>query len=402
MLIILALYLIATLASPPRLAAAADAPAAPDNLNVLKTAHYEIHTDLPEDLSMDLARRMEAMYAEYSRRLAIFNPDSNKRTLKVYLFSNRDDYVTFTGGRMPNSAGCYMPDRQALAAFLNGQGRDGLRKTLQHEAFHQFADQAISGNLPLWLNEGLAQVFEEGLWTGNGFVLGQVPPRRVRQLKADIQNGRLIPFDSLLWLTPRQWRDNMEGTLGAAQYNESWAMVHMLVYATDDTGHPRFRARFIDMLRRIHIGASPEDAFKNSFSNNIQGFQDRFLEFADTLAPTETARLIENNNILADMLVAFQKQGRTFTSIDDFRTSLIREGYRMQYATESVHWSSAPDADVYFRGPDGRIAVTFQKDPQSSLPDLLWLGDPLMQLRIRFYPGAAGTEHELLIEARTD
>lgn len=402
-MITLGLYGLGQVSPRAQLASAADVPADLPAMDILRTPHYEIHTDLPDELSEDLSRRMEAMYAEYTRRLAIFNPETKGNPpLKVYLFSNRADYETFTGGRMPNSAGCFMPDRQALAAFLNGQGRDGLRKTLQHEAFHQFADSAISRNMPIWLNEGLAQVFEEGLWTGNSFALGQVPPRRVRQLKADMESGRLIPFDTILWLSPAQWRDNMEGTRGAAQYNQAWAMVHMLIYETDESGNLKYRARFIDMLRKIHSGQTAENAFTSAFSKNIQGFQDRFLEFADQLQPTDTARVIENHNTLADMLVAFEKQGRTFKTVDSLRTSLTREGYRMNYSTDSIQWSSDSNTDVYFRGNDGRTVVAFQKDPGSPLPDLLWLGDPLMQLRIRFYAGQTGTEHELLIEARAE
>ena len=84
-------------------------------------------------------------------------------------------------------AGVFMPHRRLLAAFVEGVGRDGVRRTLQHEAFHQFAHETFGPNVPVWLDEGLAQVFEEAVWTGNGFVVGQVPPRRVRQLSLRVR-----------------------------------------------------------------------------------------------------------------------------------------------------------------------------------------------------------------------
>src|SRR5437763_16402672 len=118
--------------------------------------------------------------------------------LEVYLFQSRGDDISFPGNRIQSSGGVFMPAKHTLAAFLEGQGHDGLRRTLQHEAFHQFAFSAISPDLPIWLNEGLAQLFEEALWTGNGFMLGQVPPRRIRQMKADIDAHRLIPFKTFL------------------------------------------------------------------------------------------------------------------------------------------------------------------------------------------------------------
>jgi hypothetical protein len=42
------------------------------DLNVLESRHYTIHTDLERTLAEDLARRMDAMFDDYVRRL--FNP----------------------------------------------------------------------------------------------------------------------------------------------------------------------------------------------------------------------------------------------------------------------------------------------------------------------------------------
>src|SRR2546423_868648 len=44
----------------------------PPNLRLLHSAHYRIYTDLDAPLAEDLSRRMDAMYEEYSRRLADF------------------------------------------------------------------------------------------------------------------------------------------------------------------------------------------------------------------------------------------------------------------------------------------------------------------------------------------
>src|SRR5437762_5099352 len=159
------------------------------DLRALETRHYTIHTDLDRALAEDLARRMDAMFDDYSRRLADFNPDRRAK-FEVYLFARRADYMKFTNGRVPNTGGVFMPARDTLAAFLEGQGRDALRRTLQHEAFHQFAFKAIHPSLVPWINEGLATVFEEGIFMGRSFTLGQVPPRRVRQLQSDVRNHR--------------------------------------------------------------------------------------------------------------------------------------------------------------------------------------------------------------------
>jgi hypothetical protein len=133
-------------------------------MRVVNTPHYQIHTELDAEFSDDLARRMEAMHAEYCRRLAIFGTEDAHAPFKVYLFQTRESYLQLVGEELRNTGGVFSPRRKALAAFLEGQGRDQLRRTLQHEAFHQFAHTAIQGELPIWLNEGLAQYFQECLW----------------------------------------------------------------------------------------------------------------------------------------------------------------------------------------------------------------------------------------------
>ena len=217
-------------------------------LRPVATRHYVIHTDIEEELSRDLAARMDAMYGEYGRRFAGFKAEKEIPRLEVFLFAKQDDYLKFTGEKLKNTGGVYMPHRNLLAAFLEGQGRDGLRRTLQHEAFHQFAYNAISPNLPVWLNEGLAQLFEEGIWTGNGFWIGQVPPRRIRQLRRDFKNQRIIDFQTFLRLTPEQWAANLTGDhdLGATQYNQCWAMVYFLANAKDRQGKEMYRPRLLN------------------------------------------------------------------------------------------------------------------------------------------------------------
>ncbi|HTL29587.1 MAG TPA: DUF1570 domain-containing protein, partial [Tepidisphaeraceae bacterium] len=176
------------------------------SMRVLDSRHYHIRTDLDTRLAEDLAQRMDLMFDEYARRLVDFSPPGDgANALQVNLYAKRDDYMKLTSSRFPNTGGVFMPARNLLAAFLETQGRDGLRRTLQHEAFHQFAFTAISPRIPVWLNEGLAQFFEEGIVIDNIVTVGQVPPRRIRQLNADMKAHRLVPFDKFLAMTDQEW-----------------------------------------------------------------------------------------------------------------------------------------------------------------------------------------------------
>ena len=373
-------------------------------LRVLESRHYRIHTDLEASFAEDLARRMDTMYDEYARRFSSFTP-AELPPLEVYLFQRQSDYLNFTGERLRNTGGVFMSSRNLLAAFLEGQGRSALRRTLQHEAFHQFAHAAISPNLPIWLNEGMAQVFEEGIWTGDDFWLGQVPPRRIRQLRADLSSGRTVDFVRFTSLTPQEWSESLsrDQTTGATQYSQSWAMVHFLVHARDLGGKEKYRTRLLQMLKSIHGGADASAAFERSFSNNIEGFQARFIEYANTLEPTPEAALIENQGILADLLMLLRASGQTYDSVEEFRAEVLRENYRLQYTKGQSRWTPDEDLSTYFKAPNGQLfteqQLFFEPREGAPLPDMVCRLSERIQLRTRFFQTGDKTEHELLVEA---
>jgi len=381
--------------------------AAAASLRNLETRHYSIHTDLDRPLAEDLGKRLDAMYEEYARRLSDFDtPDAgdNAQILQVYLFRRHEDYQNFVNGRAPNTGGVFLPTRQMLVAYYEGQGRDALRRTLQHEAFHQFAHARISPNLPPWLNEGLAVLFEEGIWTGKGFELGEVPPRRVRQLRADQQARRLTGFKEFMALDLDHWNSALvrEPGIGAAQYNQAWAMVHFLVFSTDEKGQFRYRKRFIDMLRLIHDGKEPQDAFEQSMSKNLDRFQSRFKEYIPTLMPTQRATLIERQEVLGDLLIELNRMGKRYDRVEDFKKDLADNGYRLRYSKGEVRWTSEPDPQVYFCAPDGRPLTSdelfFETRSQSPLPDMVYRGPGALKLRMRFYDMGDTVHREVIVE----
>lgn len=111
-------------------------------LREIKTRHYEMHTDLPDGIARDFAERLDAMYDEYARRLSDFPPPKSVKNLPVYLFQKQEDYVAFT--KSPNTGGVFKPGPQTfLASFLEGQGLEEMRHTLQHECDEIWAEQKL-------------------------------------------------------------------------------------------------------------------------------------------------------------------------------------------------------------------------------------------------------------------
>src|SRR5437899_2318976 len=72
------LLLVATL---PALAAQ------PQEMRVVQSKYYLLHSDLEDALLYDLGTRMDAMYAEYSRRMSDFELREDRKPLDAYLFN---------------------------------------------------------------------------------------------------------------------------------------------------------------------------------------------------------------------------------------------------------------------------------------------------------------------------
>src|SRR5438445_13749200 len=65
-------------------------------LRQVQSTYYLIHSDLDNELIYDLGMRMDAMYAEYSRRMSDFDLREDRKPLDVYLFGGKGDYLRFT------------------------------------------------------------------------------------------------------------------------------------------------------------------------------------------------------------------------------------------------------------------------------------------------------------------
>ena len=260
-------------------------------------------------------------------------PSGPSRSSEVYLFARQADYLHFTDDRLRNTGGVYIPKRNLLAAFLEGQGRDGLRRTLQHEAFHQFAYNAISPNLPVWLNEGLAQLFEEGIWNGRELLARPGPaaahpaaPVRPEARQASSTSSRCS------CLTSEQWAANLVGDhdLGATAIQPELGD-GLFPRPRQGQAGQREVPRPVDPYAPVPARrAGRGRRFREAFSDNIRGFQDRFNEYAAALEPTSEATLMDRQGVLGDLLAELAKRGRRFTSFTLVQAG--RPGRRLPHA----------------------------------------------------------------------
>jgi hypothetical protein len=339
------------------------------------------------------------------------------KLFQVYLYRAHSDYLHRVGPLFVNTAGMFvsftgagamapppnMKDPNFLTAFYEGQGREEMRRTLQHEAFHQFVHEALPNGLPIWLNEGMAQVYQEGLWTGQGFWMGQVPPRRLRLLQFDLKNNRLVDFKALGLLSHQQWAQVFTGPKerGATQYNQAWAMAYFLMHFKDAAGQQPYRARLVSLLQLMNAGTDATTAFNQVFPD-AAGVHAQFLVFAAGLQPTVEAALIDRQSTLAELIKGLHRQQPIPNDIAKVRRMLIADDYHVLYSMGDLHWESQADVTVYLSDLAGRPftqkELFLESRPGLTVPDIICRCLGPWPLRTHFNETAAGLEHETLLE----
>ncbi|HEY7115766.1 MAG TPA: DUF1570 domain-containing protein, partial [Tepidisphaeraceae bacterium] len=231
--------------------------------------YYVVYSDLEKERVQEAVLRMTRMAEEYHDRTKEFSGVIRTK-FPFYLFRNPQDY--YTAGGMAGSAGVFMVrNGDARLMAIVGEKNTGFTwHVVQHEGFHQFAHAVIGGELPAWLNEGLAEYFGEGIYTGDGMVTGVIPPARCKRIQDSIKNRRFKSIKSMMLLSHQQW--NME--MNSANYDMAWSMTHFLAHG--DNG--RYQAAFSQFVRDIGRNRAWDRAWENNFGS-AEGFEKKWSEW---------------------------------------------------------------------------------------------------------------------------
>ena len=202
---------------------------------VVRLDQLVIHSDFDIPKRNPLLREVNALRGDVSKTLGL---PTSKTPIDVYLFADASGFGRFIHGRFPQ-----LPDRRAF--FVESDGRlcvyaqwgEHVAIDLRHEVTHGYL-HSMTSNLPLWLDEGLAEFFEV--------------PRG--------QNGfHRVNLDDLMAATrQRRWQPdirrleaiNSVADMGRTEYAEAWAWVHLLLET-----EPARRELLHSYLAGLHRGA---------------------------------------------------------------------------------------------------------------------------------------------------
>ncbi|MGD0785599.1 MAG: hypothetical protein ABR969_07275 [Sedimentisphaerales bacterium] len=200
----------------------------------IETKHYKVYTTMLEPLMLrQIPAFVEAVWRQYLNQLPV--PVESQGQFVIYLFKERAQWEKFTKGFTGEQWPIYLKIKKG-AYFLNGTcvayniGRSRTFSVLGHEGWHQFCDKYFKYRLPSWLDEGIAQLFEQSDFTNGQFTFQ--PSKnyaKLGSLKLVMDEKKMIPLRNLISLNPGevvQWEESDMAVM--AFYSESYALVRFL------------------------------------------------------------------------------------------------------------------------------------------------------------------------------
>jgi hypothetical protein len=251
-----------------------------------RTGPYIVYSSAPLKADAPAIRSLQTLERDIEQNLGI-HVRAEEPSVRVYILNDRQSFSHFLK--------FYYPELPPRRAFFLAQGPervvytfmgDRLEEDLRHEATHALLHVAV-GDLPLWLDEGLAEYFEgpDGRFGRNPEHLSRLPQDRSAGWTPDL--GRLETLKSVGQMTPRDYR-------------ESWAWVHYLLNQS-----PATKTALLGYLADFH--ANPKSAPLSSRLKPIEaGAPEMLLAHLDrvraqpevatpTVSPAEpTIRLQDN------------------------------------------------------------------------------------------------------------
>jgi len=317
-----------------------------------QVGHYTIKADLPPDEARHIAKHLNIMYDAYTHRLASLRIRVDEH-MNVYAFQSRQDYLITLRARFgvnaAGSGGMFFTTSagSGLAFWTEGLPIRRVEHVIQHEGFHQFASSRFGDDLPIWVNEGLAEFFGEGVVVDGTLVLGQSTPRVIDTVKEAIELNTTIPFPTMLAMSNKQWGNALQDGSAALQYHQAWSMVHFLVHGDDGKYVAPFE-KYLKMLANAHPS---EDAFKQCFGEDIGPFEERWKKYAAAARPSAFVSALERLEFLAEGALELARQKKYPATFDELKTMLREIGFSHEISTHGVATKLSAADDAIFTIP---------------------------------------------------
>ncbi len=238
---------------------------------MLETPRFTVFSQSPE-------RETRAWAEEFNQfiealKVLIKVDDSNLPPLSVVIFNREKDFARFRpldGAGKPKDwiAGWFSNQEMwSVSAMVDNWHEESMRRVILHEGVHWFLS-GESRRLPLWFQEGIAEVFSSFAIENKKGKWGDPIASHLHLLS----RREMLPFEEFLHLTRENSLFNEADRTGVF-YAQSWAFVHYLIFGARKNA----QGSLGEFLEAYYGSGSTGEAFQKVFGQDYEGMR-RALE----------------------------------------------------------------------------------------------------------------------------
>jgi len=200
-------------------------------------AYFDINRNLP------LFKELDSLREQVNKDLQL--PPSNT-FIQVHLFQTREKYEDFMKVKYPDLpkrraffiAQPHMGGTEDLLVYTYYGNAERIQQDLRHELTHALLHSVLK-DVPIWLDEGLAEYFElSSGWKGINYQhIVQIRAEQGKTFKPDLE--RLEQLSEVQQMTP-------------VEYREAWAWAHLMLH-----GRPEAKRILVGYLRELRTNPRP-------------------------------------------------------------------------------------------------------------------------------------------------
>ena len=231
-----------------------------DGWHSVRTNHLFVIGNADADSLRRVAVWLEFFHAAFARIISRNVIDSSTPTT-VIVFRDDESFTPFKPGyqgRPTSITGFFLPGDDVNYIALSLDPRGDPYSTAFHEYVHLHVKDNIPG-APLWLNEGLAELYESLQFSGNDVLIGMPKPGYLYLLR----QVELLPLKTLFSVGTDSPHYNERDKQGIF-YGESWALVHYLML-----GDRARQDQFKQFLSRVARGDEVIKALEGTYGTTI-------------------------------------------------------------------------------------------------------------------------------------
>jgi tetratricopeptide (TPR) repeat protein len=290
-----------------------------ENWVEVRSPHFTVLTDSNEKQGRHIADQFERVRSVFH---ALFPKANIDLASPIFVIAVRDKKgfqalepeAYLAKGRL-ELAGLFIraPDRNYVLMRLDVQGGEHPFATVYHEYTHLLMGKAGEW-MPLWLNEGLAEFFQNTEIHDKNAQLGEPSADDILYLR----QNRLLPLTTLLKVDANSPYYHEEQK-GSVFYAESWALTHYLEM-TDREAHTHRLSDYAALVNRDHdsVAAAQQvfgnlDQLQKTLESYVQRSSFKYFtlttvtEVDDTAFKVRLLTLPEANAVRADLLAYNQR-----------------------------------------------------------------------------------------------